>query len=476
MSSRRQGPKVIKKTDGDPLTRQDLQFDLLHAIFSDQHQVFTDPFPNGSRPAGSKVTFRDLYVNAIYNSPKASKILKEKMVDIPEFATDFAMMTLLANVGRINTTMSFFVEMKTTIRTYHPIPALQKTSGSLQDAPRLKAIAKASLLEDETTSPPNTLADILARAKSGRIPSTSVNNLIFTLTNESSAISQQYLSNEVDFADLFLPIAVSSLSRARVFLWLCYHHLEAPSSTNDDDYDSDATVTENPFSDSNRPGKAPALIMLTPEEVALENVDPDDEKQLGDKLITQRAQFVQAQSAKESNKSGNKAAGDDAESVVSVDSVKPKTARTPKEKKNTKSSLAHAEMGAETNDGSVVMHSREHLEEDVRRKVSGDSRSRTRQDQLKAVQDKSSRRYAPYKNDVQRRPYHRTNSPPRSLLQQAWHVFTHCDPLCDSDDESEYVDEHYRQDYLQKLSIISRLRGKSPTPELEDLPIAPVAR
>jgi len=122
MASRRQGPKVIKKSDGEPLTRVDLQFDLLNAIFSDTHQVFTDPFPNGGRPAGTKVTFRcvassstclstnmyssDLYVNAIYNSPKASKILKEKMSDIPDFATDFAMMTLLANVGRINTTMS----------------------------------------------------------------------------------------------------------------------------------------------------------------------------------------------------------------------------------------------------------------------------------------------------------------------------------------------------------------------------------
>ncbi|KAK7463793.1 hypothetical protein VKT23_005732 [Stygiomarasmius scandens] len=467
MASRRQGPKVIKKSDGEPLTRADLQFDLLNAIFSDTHQVFTDPFPNGGRPAGTKVTFRDLYVNAIYNSPKASKILKEKMSDIPDFATDFAMMTLLANVGRINTTMSFFAEMKTAIRTYHPVPALQKTSGSLQDAPRLKAIAKASLLEDETNSPPNNLTDILARAKSGHIPSTSVSNLIFTLANESATISQQYLSSEVDFIDLFLPIEASSASRAHVFLWLCYHYLESPSDVSEDDYDTDTTA-ENPFCDPNRPGKAPVLIMLTAEEIALENVDPIDEKLLADKLVAQRAQFLQTQSAKESSKKG---AGDDAESVVSVDSVKPKTKRAPKEKK-TKSNLAHVEVVGETD--SSAMYSREYLEEDLHRKSSADSRSRTRPDQLRAVHDKTPRRYAPYKHDIQRRPYPRTNSPPRTFLEQAWHVFTHSDPLCDSDDED--VDEHYRQDYVQKLSIISRLRGKPPTPEPEDVSMLPTVR
>lgn len=48
----------------------------------------------------------NLYVNAIMNSPKASKLLKDKMSDTPEFATHFAMLSLLTNVGRINTTMS----------------------------------------------------------------------------------------------------------------------------------------------------------------------------------------------------------------------------------------------------------------------------------------------------------------------------------------------------------------------------------
>ena len=56
-----------------------------------------------------------------------------------------------------------FPEMKTAIRTYHPVPSLQRTNGNMQDAPRIKHILKTSLLEDETKAPPATPADILAR-------------------------------------------------------------------------------------------------------------------------------------------------------------------------------------------------------------------------------------------------------------------------------------------------------------------------
>jgi len=56
--------------------------------------------------------------------------------------------------------------MKTTIRTYHPIPALQRTNENLQDAPRIKHILKTSLMQGETKSPPTTPADIVARCVS----------------------------------------------------------------------------------------------------------------------------------------------------------------------------------------------------------------------------------------------------------------------------------------------------------------------
>lgn len=53
--------------------------------------------------------------------------------------------------------------MKTTIRSYHPVPALQRTSGNLQDAPRIKHMLKAVALEGETNSPPHLPAEILSR-------------------------------------------------------------------------------------------------------------------------------------------------------------------------------------------------------------------------------------------------------------------------------------------------------------------------
>lgn len=92
---------AIKRTDAEPLTREDLQYAFLRHIFDDQHAVFSDPFANGK-----KVTFRDLYVNALLSSPRSSRAIKDKMVEVPEYATDFAMLALLANVGRINTTMA----------------------------------------------------------------------------------------------------------------------------------------------------------------------------------------------------------------------------------------------------------------------------------------------------------------------------------------------------------------------------------
>jgi Ino eighty subunit 1 len=91
---------AISHRDGEPITRADIQYDLLSYIFADQTKVFSDP-ESGS----TKLSFCDLYLNAILRSPKAKSVLKEKLA-LPTFATDFAMLALLTNVGRIATTMS----------------------------------------------------------------------------------------------------------------------------------------------------------------------------------------------------------------------------------------------------------------------------------------------------------------------------------------------------------------------------------
>src|SRR6266545_6155862 len=50
--------------------------------------------------------------------------------------------------------ITVFPEMKTALRTYHPVPSLQKTDGNAQDAPRIKNCLKAALLQSELTTPP----------------------------------------------------------------------------------------------------------------------------------------------------------------------------------------------------------------------------------------------------------------------------------------------------------------------------------
>ena len=93
----------IKRQDAEPLTRQDVQFDLLNHIFSDTRAVFTNPIPGSP---SVKIRFSELYINALTNSNKCSKVLKDKMLDTPAFASEFAKIALLTNVGRINTTMA----------------------------------------------------------------------------------------------------------------------------------------------------------------------------------------------------------------------------------------------------------------------------------------------------------------------------------------------------------------------------------
>lgn len=92
----------IKRGDAEPLTREDIQYDLLFYIFADQEKAFVDYLA----PGKPRVNFCDLYVNALFNSSKCSKVLKDKMVETPEFAIEFAKIALLTNVGRINTTMA----------------------------------------------------------------------------------------------------------------------------------------------------------------------------------------------------------------------------------------------------------------------------------------------------------------------------------------------------------------------------------
>lgn len=89
--------------------REDLQYDFLLALFTNQERCFTDNSSAAQtkpRHPSGKATFGELYINSILSSSKCTKIQRDKMNDTPTFARDFAMMCLLVNVGRVNTTLA----------------------------------------------------------------------------------------------------------------------------------------------------------------------------------------------------------------------------------------------------------------------------------------------------------------------------------------------------------------------------------
>ncbi|KII93341.1 hypothetical protein PLICRDRAFT_99947 [Plicaturopsis crispa FD-325 SS-3] len=401
----------IKRNDAEPLTREDVQFDLLHHIFSDQQKVFTNQVPG--QTSGSKVNFCDLYVNALYNSSKCSKVLKDKMLDTPAFAIELAKISLLTNVGRINTTMAFFPEMKTALRTYHPVPSLQKTDGNAQDAPRIKNCLKAALLPSEFKhAPPTTPEEVLEKGKAGQIPPTSVVNLIFILSTHAAPLASVHFDTGLNFLDLFLPVKISSADRARAFLWLLHRYLEGPD-------------IPNPYDDEHsraNPGKVPWLRRLSDKEV--ENVDLPEEIEWGRTMSNQRNSFLQrlVSSIEQEKRNRNNPP------------PPPKEFTAPEVSTHRRVRPPRPAPAPEPED--AFLH---YVPPDRRPTQARNSRAA---------------QYRRYDSNPQR--------PDRTMLQQAWNVVTTTDPLADSDEELR--DQQVRLDYNRRLNVITRLRGREPSP------------
>ncbi|KAK5164101.1 uncharacterized protein LTR77_010192 [Saxophila tyrrhenica] len=278
VSSVYSGNKIrhLKKDDGVPLWRVDIQYDFLCDVFGDETKCFTK-CSDGSQ--GN--TFAEIYIDAMAKSSKCSKILKEKLLQDTQGALAMAMVCLLVNVGRMNTTLNFFPEMRAQLRTYHSIPALQARQDpnaykQLQDAPRLKSILKGAT---EDHPQPNTLDEV----KAAKIPRTNPVNLIFVLSQFAPKISEVHFPAPRDFFDLVMRPSLSSKSRAKAFLWLIWWYLESNFGHED--------TQRNPFGpgqygegDEERnliPLKVPTLESLTEEQAAMENVDTEDEKHYG---------------------------------------------------------------------------------------------------------------------------------------------------------------------------------------------------
>lgn len=398
----------IKRADSVPLSREDVQYDLLQHIFADKNVVFTSQAPGTI----GKVHFCDLYVNAIYHSTRCSKVLKDKMVETPAFAVELAKLSLLTNVGRINTTMAFFPEMKTALRSYHPVPSLQKTDGNAQDAPRIKNCLKAALLPSEyRVMPPSTPEEILEKSRARTLPPTSVVNLIFVLANHAAPLANVHFESPLNFLDLFLPVRLSSADRARAFLWLIFHYLEGPDEP-------------NPFEDSysrQHPGKIPRIRQLTEPEAAIENCDTEEELEWGSMMSAKRRAFLKRL---------------------------------------------------------IENQDREGPSPVTRATVSSTSMSTSQSKARNNHEQNGERAYIPYVPHVASLSIPNQVSPSQtsapvptsaaptqgthSMLEHAWSVIRSTDPLADSDEE--LMDERVLADYSRRVEVISRLRGRPPTP------------
>ena len=91
----------LKKDDGVPLWRKDIQLQFLRCVFDDKTPVFTKAFDGTTGH-----TFADIYIDAMARSSKTSKVLKEKLLTDKVGAMTMAMICLLVNVGRMNTTLN----------------------------------------------------------------------------------------------------------------------------------------------------------------------------------------------------------------------------------------------------------------------------------------------------------------------------------------------------------------------------------
>ncbi|CAK7228779.1 hypothetical protein SCUCBS95973_006996 [Sporothrix curviconia] len=264
----------LKKEDGEPLWRVDIQYDFLRAIFDDDHRVFTNSYEPDTMP---KQCFADLYIDTMSRSSKTSKILHDKLLTDREAAKNMAMVCLLVNIGRMNTTLNFFPEMRAQLRTYHAIPSLQANEKlldykQLQDAPRLKSILKGGT---EDRSEPRSL-DAL---KETDVPRTNPVNLLFLICNNASKVAELHFPPGREFHDLIMKTNLSSQSRAMAFLWIVWFYLES-------DFTEEG-CEENPFGagvdygvDVANQG-VPHMVELTPEEEADENIDTPTERAFG---------------------------------------------------------------------------------------------------------------------------------------------------------------------------------------------------
>ena len=319
------GVRYLKKSDGEPFWRKDIQYDFLDALFENDAKVFTNPFSSCSVEEfdnGPKYTFAELYIRTLAESSKCSKILKERLLKDMDMGKSVAKVCLLVNTGRMNTTINFVPEMRSTLRTYHSIPSLQADSinggsKSLQDTPRLKSILKAvsDNKEDFKT------VDLLLASPSEQKPNTNLVLLLFLLSNNVNGVKFHHLHSgdchhiSNSFMEFFLETKIHPANRAKRFLWLIYTYLETSFTPEE--------LALNPFN----PHKIPDIELIGENEVNNFDKDTDFEIEYSEKMYGTRLKYLADEEHNSNPKRGNKSrkereADDEAEDDLDGDTSK----------------------------------------------------------------------------------------------------------------------------------------------------------
>lgn len=228
-----------------------------------------------------KVTFAELYIRTLAESNKSSKVLKEKLLRDFDLGKAVSKVCVLVNAGRMNTTINFVHDMKSTLRTYHSIPCLQTgpqggTIRQLQDTPRLKSIIKAV---NEGQEQKVKSLDELVKSPSSTKPNTDIVQLFFLLSEANNGIP--FIEDEsFHLLDLFVNTEVTPQSRAKKLLWLFYTFLETDFTP--------GQIAQNPFGGARIPDEVPI-----PENAADEyDVDPQYEIDYAAEMLQARKQYL----------------------------------------------------------------------------------------------------------------------------------------------------------------------------------------
>ncbi|KAL6941888.1 hypothetical protein ACO0QE_003049 [Hanseniaspora vineae] len=286
----------LKKADGDSFTRSDIQYGFMTELFQNDYCIFTNMFkPKGftfdcntamkplsketnlgeetpGSPSSFEVseegsilnhfinhdkkdtvydardwinndylTFGQLYVLSLVCSARCSKVLRDKILTDSHIAFAMCILSLLVNIGRLNTTNNFFIEMTSQSRTFHTIPVLQyginPASVHLQDTPRIKSILKHLRINNETLM----LDDFYENYTNGA--SFNVIYLLFAMFETPNIINEKFLAQYVELEtsegnhneeenkkvtlfDILDNGEYDTKQRVDIFIWLIYVHLE----------------------------------------------------------------------------------------------------------------------------------------------------------------------------------------------------------------------------------------------------------